>query len=163
MAGHLDCENLLQNDEVDIEKIIQDKKMLEKVKKSSEIVAELIDNVIITLGSTGILLTRKNTSEDSKFFDASLRYNQIKSGIFDLKHRFYAANKLSIIKNVSGAGDSFSVGFITAMLNNLREDVCVSVGMESAKAALQSHTAVPDRYFDRNHECFSKPTPYETV
>ncbi|XP_031625901.1 pseudouridine-metabolizing bifunctional protein C1861.05 [Contarinia nasturtii] len=163
IAVHLGCETLLQNDDINIEDLFQDNIMLEKVKKSSELLAEYIDNVIITLGPLGVLLTRKNTPADFKFFDTNLRYNETQSAKSDLQHRFYWAKQLSGIVNVSGAGDSFCVGFITAMLKALEESVCFSVGMECAKAAIQSPKAVPNKYFDRNHECFNQPIKYKIV
>lgn len=71
--------------------------------------------------------------------------------------------KLENVMNVSGSGDSFDVGFITAMLNGFPEAVCISVGIESARQALQSTNAVPDFYFTRNHDCWHKPAIHKSL
>lgn len=65
--------------------------------------------------------------------------------------------------NVSGAGDSFSSGFIAAMLNGLPENVCVSVAYEAAHRALLSKHAVAEEYFDRKHECWSTAKPFQSL
>lgn len=161
IAAHLGFDNLLGDDFN--EEQFQNNRAIENIKKSSEEIAGMIDNVIVTLGSNGVFITRKNTPQDFKFFDINMRYIRTKSVKCDFQHRFYNAKKLANIVNVSGAGDSFNVGFIIAMINNLQEDVCISVGIESAKAALQSTSAVPDKYFGRNHECFYQPTTYKVV
>lgn len=60
---------------------------------------------------------------------------------------FYAPPKLQKIVNVSGAGDSFCAGFITALLKEHTLDECVAAGFASAERALLSESAVPMTYF----------------
>lgn len=162
IAIHLGCDPLLtENDGNDIEKLLQKDRIKANIKKSAGALAKIVDNVIITLGSKGVLITRKNTPLDFKFFNINLIYNRpIDSLTDDIHHRFYEAQKLTLISNVSGAGDCFNVGFITAMINSLAENICVSVGMESAKAALQSSSPVPHKFFGRDHKCFFQSTAY---
>lgn len=163
IAIHLGCDPILkENDGFDMEKLLQNDGVKANIKKSACALVKIVDNVIITLGSKGVLITRKNTPLDSKFFNINLIYNRpINSLIDDIHHRFYEAQKLTLITNVSGAGDSFDVGFITAMINSLDENICVSVGIESAKAALQSSSPVPHKFFGRDHKCFYQPTAYK--
>lgn len=111
IATHLGCgEVSLKNEKIDEENI----DFIEHTKKCCEELSKIIDNVVVTLGANGVLITNKNTHKHN-FFDASLRYNRpMKEPI---KHRIYKVEKCTDVVNVSGAGDSFTSGFITAMIN----------------------------------------------
>lgn len=117
IATHLGCdESLLKNDEVnDVELLFKENTdFREETKKYSGEISKLIDNVIVTLGSNGLLITNRNTP-DKNIFDLNLRYNKQQ---LPMQHRLYNIDeKYTNIVNVSGAGDSFNVGFITAMIN----------------------------------------------
>lgn len=117
IATYLGCdESLLKNDEVnDVELLFKENTdFREETKKYSGEISKLIDNVIVTLGSNGVLITNRNTS-DKNIFDLNLRYNKQQ---LPMQHRLYNIDeKYTNIVNVSGAGDSFNVGFITAMIN----------------------------------------------
>lgn len=160
IAKYLGCCSLIENNEVIIDELFKDTNFIKSVINSSNCVAEYIDNVVITLGSNGILVSRRSSSTDLRFFNTKLQYNK-PSAKSDVQHRFYGTKKIMNIVNVSGAGDSFNVGFITAMINSCYEDTCVSVGIEGAKAALNSTSAVPDRYFSKKHECWSNTAIFE--
>ncbi|XP_055305560.1 uncharacterized protein LOC129570133 [Sitodiplosis mosellana] len=162
IATHLGCgESSLKIDKTDEEKLFKgNTSFMEHTKKCCDEVSRYIDNVIVTLGANGVLVTNKNTSKH-KFFDASLRYNKPINENLPVQHRMY--NVENDIVNVSGAGDSFTVGFITAMINSCREDICISVGMESAKAALKSESPVPNNYFHSDHECWRQPASHKLL
>jgi hypothetical protein len=49
------------------------------------------------------------------------------------------------------------------MLQNLPEEICVSVGMQTAKESLKSSGATPDSYFDKNHPCWTTPADFEEL
>ncbi|EDW13083.1 uncharacterized protein Dmoj_GI21777 [Drosophila mojavensis] len=97
--------------------------------------------IIATLGAHGVLLSiRSDAAHDtSKLLSLSPSCEHIT--------HFYAAPKLSNIVNVSGAGDSFCAGFITALLRSHSLDECVAAGFVSAERALLSESAVPSTYF----------------
>lgn len=163
IAEYLGYGNFIENNEADLETMFENKpNFIERVRDTSEKIAALVDNVIVTLGSNGILITRKNSSSDLRFFDLELRYNKPLKNV-EIQHRFYAARKLRNYTNVSGAGDSFNSGMIFAMISSSCEDICVSVGMECAKAALNSTSAVPYCYFTKSHECWSNAATYQTL
>lgn len=154
IAMHFGCDNLIRDGSIGIEKI-------RAIKSATEVVSKYVDNIIVTFGSNGILLTSKNESNCLRFFNGS---EYIKcSNKCDVHHRFYNVKKLKNIENVSGAGDCFNAGFISAMLNGCSENICVAVGIESANFALKSSSAVPTTFFDRQHECWSRPTPYKNI
>lgn len=132
---------------------------LANVKKLTLFVNETIDNVIVTLGHFGILLGRKKMNANMAFYKNQTGYIH-PYGKRDTIARFYAAPRLENVVNVSGAGDSFASGFIVAMLKELPENVCVSVGFEAAAAALRAQSAVPSRYFDEYHKCWQTPSSF---
>lgn len=163
IATHFGCDSLLNDDEIDIEKALcEDPEFMKKIKKACEEISKDVDNIIVTLGSVGVLVTRKNGMGCTRFFDEKFQYINA-PGTMGTHHRFYGARKLTNIVNVSGAGDSFNVGFITAMINGSTEDICISVGMEGAKVALNSKGAVPERYFSKDHQCWLQPATYKTI
>lgn len=117
IATHLGCgENFFKNDKIDDGKLFEgNTDFIEHTKKCCEEVSKLIDNVIVTLGANGVLITNKNTPEQ-RFFDASFRYIKPVNGNLPVQHRKYNVEKCTNVINVSGAGDSFTVGFITGMI-----------------------------------------------
>lgn len=126
-------------------------------------VGERIENVIVTLGSLGVLVYRSSATVDTPFYDlVNGKYlsgrNECNGGsVINLgRGRYYAAEKIGKIRNVSGAGDSFTSGFITAAIQGRSERVCVAVGFEAAKSALNASGAVPKRYFDADHSCWRR-------
>lgn len=151
----------LTNSDEDLEYVFSKPFFIQKVKEASAEITKHIDNIIVTLGSNGVLMTRKFTPKNFCFFNEKLDY--IASDQTDIQHRFYNVEKIQNIVNVSGAGDSFNSGFIAAMINGSREDICISVGMESSKVAINSIGPVPNFYFDKNHKCWHYPAHYKTI
>lgn len=122
-------------------------------------VNEHVDNILITMGSRGLLLVRKN-GVDTKFFSEHSGFlGQSGQGITQM--RLYPAQSIDYVINVSGAGDSFSSGFITAMIRGKSEAICVSVGFQSAITALQGLGAVPDHYFGLDHQCWRRAADHK--
>lgn len=157
IAVHFGCDSFINNEAMDLDDLQKyDSSFMENVKKASEQISSHIDNLIITFGANGLLMTRKKNC--SSFYNNHGSY--IAPADEPANHRFYHVKQTVDVVNVSGAGDSFNVGFITAMINGCAEDICVSVGMECAKAALHSTSAVPDRFFTKKHACWSHPTSY---
>lgn len=136
-----------------------------KINKFSDEIAELchklhddIDNIIVTAGSHGIFMKRFGSSDD-KFFTNDLQY--IRHGIKgDHKLRHYPATIENKIKSSSGAGDAFCAGFITAMLKQKSEAICVSVGFEAALASLRSVNTVPKEFFNMSHSCWNNSAKF---
>lgn len=160
IAEYFGCKPLIKSDE-DVENAFKEPLFIEKVKQSSAEIAKHIDNIVVTLGSNGISMTRKFTPESFCYFNKKADY--IASHTTDIQHRLYNVKRIKNIVNVSGAGDSFNSGFIAAMIKGLPEDICVSVGMESAKVAIKSIGPVPSFYFNKNHNCWHHPAFYQTI
>lgn len=160
IATYLGFDNFI-DENFDIDHcLINNLEFIKSITNASEKLSKYVDNVITTCGSNGILITRK--SKDMIFFDNNLQYDQ-RNQSEQSEHRLYPVEKIMNIVNVSGAGDSFNVGFIVAMINSKPEGICISVGMEAAKAALSATSAVPEKYFDKNHECWRIPCMNITV
>lgn len=111
-------------------------------------IAEIIHNVIITLGRNGILIVRKGDKRDSFFIpdeNGNMRYKNIMKPI---SHRLYKPNKIITdeVVNVSGAGDCFASGFISAMLKGHDEESCVNFAFECSLASLRCATTVPNSF-----------------
>ncbi|EDW03434.1 pseudouridine-metabolizing bifunctional protein C1861.05 [Drosophila grimshawi] len=115
--------------------------LLEQAKQLLQQIEKHFNCIIATLGDHGVLLSFRSDAE----CDASKLLSLTPS----CEHitRFYAAPKVQNIVNVSGAGDSFCAGFITALLKDHSLDECVAAGFVSAERALLSESAVPATYF----------------
>lgn len=160
IGAHFGCKSVIKTDE-DVENAFKDPLFIQEVKQASAEIAKHIDNILVTMGSNGILMTRKFTPDSFCYFTAQTDYIGLHT--IDIKHRHYNVEKIENIVNVSGAGDSFNCGFIAAMISGLREEICISVGMESAKVAIQSIGPVPDSYFNKNHKCWHNSAFYRTI
>jgi pseudouridylate synthase / pseudouridine kinase len=102
--------------------------LLSHSKELSEIVCSKIRKCIVTLGDSGALISTKSA------------------------HHYYAVKPITKLVNVSGAGDSFVSGYITAMLKEYPENICVALGFKAANRALMAKSPVPDQYF----QCFNE-------
>ncbi|KAH8266510.1 hypothetical protein KR044_009295 [Drosophila immigrans] len=122
---------------------LEQAELLQQTKTLLQQIDTHFNCIIATLGNHGVLLSIRcdAESEPSKLLSLS------PSG----KHTtlFYAPPKLQHIVNVSGAGDSFCAGFITALLKHHTLDECVATGFASAERALLSESAVPTAYLQQ--------------
>lgn len=115
------------SDKVENVKTAEDElKILKEIYELTQQIQPHVPNVIATLGSLGVAIQRREEVHQP-FLDKA------GSGSFC---RYYAARKVEKIVNVSGAGDSWTSGFISAMLMNCKEDICVSVGFAASKRGL---------------------------
>nr|CAI5837052.1 unnamed protein product [Callosobruchus analis] len=117
-----------------------------------------IDNVIVTMGKYGVVVGRRSGSATEPL----LNFHQRPESQSPQSIRHYEFTDVPNIESVSGAGDCFASGFISALLAGEPEHICVSVGFAAAKMALQTTNTVPDRLFGREHEAWHKPAVYET-
>ncbi|KAH8246663.1 hypothetical protein KR038_002799 [Drosophila bunnanda] len=122
----------------------------EKLLQQAKFMIKQIDShfncIIATLGDHGVLLSCRQDAED----DATMLLDVSQSAV-PHRIRFYAAPLVNNIVNVSGAGDSFCAGFITALLQQGRSlSECVAAGFVAAEKALQSESAVPQSYFSHS-------------
>lgn len=111
-----------------------------------------IDNIVVSTGRFGVFIQRTRGDENA-FFNDNLHY--IVGGNGNSSCRHYPGKSIDKIVNASGAGDAFCSGFITGMLRQKPEEICVSVGFQAAIAALMSKRAVPKSFFESDHECWS--------
>lgn len=77
--------------------------------------------------------------------------------------RHYPTKEITTVVNVSGAGDCFTSGFISALVSGESEEVCVSVGFAAAQLALQSQAAVPKNIVDKSHKSWQSRALYNTI
>ncbi|KAL3282102.1 hypothetical protein HHI36_005300 [Cryptolaemus montrouzieri] len=124
---------------------------IEEISEVAKSLANYIDNVIVTLGSNGILIARRA--------DASQPF-LLASNEKDVRIRHYPAEIIENIVNVSGAGDCFASGLIMSMLEGKPEDICISVGLSAARQSLQSSFTVAKNMFDQNHSCWKSHARY---
>lgn len=154
IAIHLNLPKMIDSTETSIDHLFEsDSDLLLKIKAATTEITKHIDNVIVTLGPRGLLMTTKRSSGNMKIFNNKMTYNKLSCKVHN---RFYVVDPVTEVVNVSGAGDSFNVGFISAMLCGYGESICVSVGLESARTALKSSGAVPSTYFKSNHPCWTQ-------
>lgn len=155
IASYLNLPKIIDSTETSIDHLFESNSdLLLKITAATNEIIKLIDNIIVTLGPYGILMTTKRASADMKIFNNKMTYNNISYKAYN--NRFYGVDPVTDVVNVSGAGDSFNVGFISAMIRGYDESICVSVGLESARAALKSSSAVPFAYFKSNHPCWTQ-------
>lgn len=131
-----------------------DSKEIKHIAEVARKLVSYVNNIIVTLGSDGVLIARKATSSDS--FLSEPKNNNI-----EIRH--YPAERVEGIINVSGAGDSFASGLILSTLKGLSEEKSVSVGFSAAKAALQSSSTVSDKMFIQNLEKWKNCAMYHDV
>lgn len=154
---------LLESTDVDIDQRFRDDpNFLAKINVAAVAVNKYIDCILVTLGANGILVVRKDTGRSTYFNDAGayIKPSAQSSGV---QSRFYRVQPVSDVVNVSGAGDSFTTGFLAAMIRAKSEEICVSVGRESAKAALLSNSAVPAQYFAADHHCWNQKAEFTSI
>jgi pseudouridylate synthase / pseudouridine kinase len=108
--------------------------ILEHTKELATMMTTKVEKCIVTLGSLGVLIATGSTGT----------------------HHLYLTTPVKELVNVSGAGDSFVSGFITALLKGYPEEVCVAMGFKAANRALLSKSAVPAKYFDSFDEVASQ-------
>lgn len=141
--------------------------LIKELKEIGRFVCEHIDNVIVTLGSMGVLvMISKHRQPFEAFFnrqDGSYIDSHRAKLSMTPTTRYYRTRPIHTITNVSGAGDSFNSGLITAMINGYPETVCVAVGLEAAAIALMSPGAVANEYFDFKHSCWTRNAQFENV
>ncbi|EDS35654.1 conserved hypothetical protein [Culex quinquefasciatus] len=94
--------------------------LLREVRLLGGFVNRHVDNVIVTLGAYGVVVIRR-TSEHVPFFSADTGYYKSPGSGSGAQCRFYRGRVLDRIVNVSGAGDSFTSGFVAAMLDGQLE------------------------------------------
>lgn len=154
---------LLESTDANIDQLFRDDpNFLAKINAAAAAVTKYVDCILVTLGANGILVVRKDTSE-SRYFNDAGAYIKPSAQSSRVRSRFYRVQPVSNVVNVSGAGDSFTTGFLAAMIRTKSEEVCVSVGRESAKAALLSHSAVPAKYFAADHHCWNQKAEFTSI
>lgn len=122
---------------------------------------EHIDNIVVTAGNFGVVVQRLGGDEGA-FFTSNLSYIVGKRrGRGSCRH--YPGKAVDKIVNASGAGDAFCAGFISGMLKNKPEAICISVGFQAAFSALMSKRAVPKTFFGSDHECWKTPAGFERL
>ncbi|XP_011351704.1 pseudouridine-metabolizing bifunctional protein C1861.05 isoform X2 [Ooceraea biroi] len=102
---------------------------------------EHVPVVIATLGSQGVVVTRK-ASQSEPFYDESGRLvagSSIASRLYPVADHA----KSSEILSVSGCGDCLAAGIICGIHRNLDESGCVSLALKTAALSLSSLDAVP--------------------
>ncbi|EEB14476.1 conserved hypothetical protein [Pediculus humanus corporis] len=111
-------------------------------------VGEIIDNLIITLGKEGVLVINKGEENDS-FYEITKKCSKYIKKNGQISHRLYKPKLLDDddIVNVSGAGDCFAGGFISAMLDGENEKNCVKLGFKCCIASLKSCQTVPSTFY----------------
>lgn len=141
-------------------------------------IARLCDNLhdaidiytIVTVGNFGVVIQGRSRDSKSTFFTRDFQYitcgggnNKNKHGDKMLRHYPTMIILKDDMVSSTGAGDAFNSGFITAMLRNKSEAICVSVGFEAACASLRSMNAVPISFFNEGHPCWKTPAQFNNV
>lgn len=103
------------------------------------------------MGAAGLLVARRNSAEEPLLSDRKTK---------DVQVRHYCAPDVLELVNVSGAGDCLAAGIIASMLQGYSEETSIAVGLDSARAALRSLSAVPKVFNDIN---WGKPAYYTTI
>lgn len=121
-----------------------------------------IENIIVTLGEHGVLITSPLPSS-SPLLETNWGVYKNLAPENDAFMKYYPLPKFCFVENASGAGDAFAAGFISGMLRGLPERICVSVGFQAAELALKAKGAVPEKYFDFDHRCWSTPAKHMPI
>lgn len=139
-------------------------KYFARISQLCEHLHDIVDNILVTLGSDGVVIQGRGGSEAKTFFNSNFQYNSSVGG-GDRILRYYAPATVVKADLVSstGAGDAFNSGFIAAMLKHKSESICVSVGFQAALSALRSMDAVPKEFFNESHPCWMTSAKFNIV
>ncbi|KAI4464702.1 hexokinase family member [Holotrichia oblita] len=108
---------------------------IEEISCIAKLLAQHIDNIIVTLGARGVVIAR--------YADSSTNLLTTKKDKLQVRH--YPVDVVQKIVNVSGAGDCLASALMSSMLRGLSEEQCIAVGFQAALSALQVPAAVPDK------------------
>ncbi|KAI9589368.1 pseudouridine-metabolizing bifunctional protein C1861.05 [Glossina fuscipes] len=121
--------------------------LLSYCKNLVESINSHFDCIAVTLGGRGVLVSIRADNFSIPLFNAeNCAYFVPKTDKHSI--RFYEAPLVKDIVNVSGAGDSWSSGFITGLLRGFSVQRSVALGFLAATKALQYDSAVPHKYFE---------------
>lgn len=163
IASALNEPHIFDDTELSISELFAtDSKLLKKVNEAAKHISSHIDNIIVTLGSNGVLVVRQDP-RGFEFFNARKEYVTPGADNLTISSRYYKIASCRNVVNVSGAGDCFNSGFIAAMIRGLPEDICVSVGQECANQALQSQSPVPETLFPHTHQCWQEKSKFKAL
>uniref|UniRef100_A0A1I8NUG8 Carbohydrate kinase PfkB domain-containing protein n=1 Tax=Stomoxys calcitrans TaxID=35570 RepID=A0A1I8NUG8_STOCA len=127
-------------------------RLINDCKDLLKLIEKNFDCIVVTLGAHGVLVNMRGSSFAHRFFNTKSHSYTAPPSKIEFRRRFYKAPTVSNISNVSGAGDSFSGGFITGLLRGFSVDESISFGFVAATSALQSESAVPVQYFSNEEE-----------
>ncbi|XP_051160124.1 uncharacterized protein LOC127280860 [Leptopilina boulardi] len=120
-------------------------KTYETIKQVAELLAEQIPVVITTLGSHGVLVTRKS-SENRAFYNEKCQLIENEDIQSHLYKPLSQMEKDPIHHNsVSGCGDCLAAGIIVGILNKFTEAECILLGLKAAAISFKSFEAVPEQ------------------
>jgi sugar/nucleoside kinase (ribokinase family) len=141
-------------------------KYFAQISQLCEHLHDIVDNILVTLGSDGVVIQGRGRSEEG-FFNRNFQYNHSSIGFGGgdgmLRHYAPATVVKADLVSSTGAGDAFNSGFIAAMLKHKSESICVSVGFQAALSALRSMDAVPKEFFNESHPCWMTPAKFNIV
>uniref|UniRef100_A0A1A9WN01 Carbohydrate kinase PfkB domain-containing protein n=1 Tax=Glossina brevipalpis TaxID=37001 RepID=A0A1A9WN01_9MUSC len=125
--------------------------ILSYCKILTESINSHFDCIAVTLGCRGVILSLRADNFEVPLFDPGCStYLVPKTNKHSI--RLYEAPSVKNVINVSGAGDSWSSGFITGLLRGLSVQRSVALGFLAATKALQHDSAVPQKYFENPTE-----------
>lgn len=110
---------------------------VQEAAKIARKLADYVDNIIVTMGAAGLLVVRRNAAKDPLLSDKKSK---------DVQVRHYCAPDVLDLVNVSGAGDCLAAGIIASMLQGYSEEKSIAIGLDAARAALRSLSAVPKKF-----------------
>ncbi|XP_066602288.1 uncharacterized protein [Prorops nasuta] len=112
----------------------------EEIKHITETLAKYIPVVITTLGSMGVLITRKASERDPFYKNSALvEIGEITSRLY----RPHTVSSTDTPLSVSGCGDCLNAGIIFGIHHGLSESSCVSLALKAAALSLASLDPVP--------------------
>lgn len=123
---------------VDPSKSLPRTETIEEILQLSQIVAHLVNYILVTMGAGGVIVVRSDSNEDC--FTANGKQKQC------LKIRHYPVTVVNNIMNVSGAGDCFASGFIHGMLLGFEEAQCIAIATQASVNALRTKNTVPKQF-----------------
>ncbi|XP_018564325.1 pseudouridine-metabolizing bifunctional protein C1861.05 [Anoplophora glabripennis] len=126
----------------------------EAIYLAKQLASGWIENVIVTLGPSGVLIARRGLATDSL-----LNYQQTSEVLV----RHYPCNVIEDFVNVSGAGDCLASGIVVGILKGLSEARCLSIGFSAAKSALYSQSAVPEQMLGETLVSGNVESSFQTI
>ena len=119
----------------------------EQIKTACDDLLRHVQVVLVTLGEDGVVVVRRGSPDQPLPLknDPRVLTPAELTGVSEKRYPILDGNNNNNVVSVSGSGDCFAAGFISALLSGcLDQDKAIEAGLKAAARSIQCIEAVPD-------------------